>query len=155
MLKACILYTEKFPWRTKQWSPVWLFCMKGQKISHFKTECIKLFTNFTVILPISRWVSSIFVPSRIEFKFTNHNRDVVSRTGHSLALGCLHRYVGGLGSSQHLHTSVSILLALAQDVASPQVQVWSLHALVSVNHHYALYTFLSGLICVYGIVNTE
>ncbi|CAB4070108.1 HEAT repeat-containing protein 5B [Lepeophtheirus salmonis] len=36
-------------------------------------------------------------------------RDVVSRTGHSLALGCLHHYVG--------------------DSASPQVQVWSLHAL--------------------------
>ena len=56
-------------------------------------------------------------------------RDVISRTGHSLALGCLHRYVGGMGSAQHLHTSVSILLALAQDTASPEVQVWSLHAL--------------------------
>ncbi|KAF3826502.1 hypothetical protein GH733_009027 [Mirounga leonina] len=31
-------------------------------------------------------------------------RDVVSRTGHSLALGCLHRYVGGIGSGQHLKT---------------------------------------------------
>ncbi|XP_014275349.1 HEAT repeat-containing protein 5B isoform X4 [Halyomorpha halys] len=56
-------------------------------------------------------------------------RDVASRTGHSLALGCLHRYVGGLGSSQHLNTSVSILLALAQDPTSPIVQVWALHAL--------------------------
>lgn len=56
-------------------------------------------------------------------------RDVASRTGHSLALGCLHRYVGGMGSSQHLNTSVSILLALAQDQTSPIVQVWSLHAL--------------------------
>ncbi|KAI5731689.1 hypothetical protein M8J77_014389 [Diaphorina citri] len=56
-------------------------------------------------------------------------RDVTSRTGHSLALGCLHRYVGGMGSSQHLNTSVSILLALAQDPTSPVVQVWSLHAL--------------------------
>ncbi|KAJ9574541.1 hypothetical protein L9F63_008280 [Diploptera punctata] len=56
-------------------------------------------------------------------------RDVASRTGHSLALGCLHRYVGGMGSSQHLNTSVSILLALAQDSTSPVVQVWSLHAL--------------------------
>ncbi|XP_021938507.1 HEAT repeat-containing protein 5B isoform X3 [Zootermopsis nevadensis] len=56
-------------------------------------------------------------------------RDVASRTGHSLALGCLHRYVGGMGSSQHLITSVSILLALAQDATSPVVQVWSLHAL--------------------------
>ncbi|RZF46525.1 hypothetical protein LSTR_LSTR014514 [Laodelphax striatellus] len=49
-------------------------------------------------------------------------RDVASRTGHSLALGCLHRYVGGMGSSQHLNTSVSILLALAQDATSPVVQ---------------------------------
>lgn len=56
-------------------------------------------------------------------------RDVVTRTGHSLALGCLHRYVGGMGSSQHLNTSVSILLALAQDGSSPVVQVWSLYAL--------------------------
>lgn len=50
-------------------------------------------------------------------------RDIVNRTGHSLALGCLHRYVGGMGSSQHLNTSVSILLALAQDNTSPVVQV--------------------------------
>lgn len=56
-------------------------------------------------------------------------RDVVTRTGHSLALGCLHKYVGGMGSSQHLNTSVSILLALAQDGSSPVVQTWSLYAL--------------------------
>ncbi|XP_022214446.2 HEAT repeat-containing protein 5B isoform X2 [Drosophila obscura] len=59
-------------------------------------------------------------------------RDVVTRTGHSHALGCLHRYVGGMGSSQHLSTSVSILLALAQDSASPVVQVWSLYALAQI-----------------------
>lgn len=52
-------------------------------------------------------------------------RDAASRTGHSLALGCLHRYVGGMGSSQHLNTSVSILLALAQDTTSPVVQACS------------------------------
>ncbi|XP_032821133.2 HEAT repeat-containing protein 5B isoform X4 [Petromyzon marinus] len=56
-------------------------------------------------------------------------RDVVSRTGHSLALGCLHRYVGGIGSGQHIKTSVSILLALAQDNTSPEVQTWALHSL--------------------------
>ncbi|MCL4124784.1 UNVERIFIED_CONTAM: hypothetical protein GTU68_043849 [Idotea baltica] len=56
-------------------------------------------------------------------------RDAVSRTGHSLALGCLHRYVGGMGSGQHLSTSISILLALAKDTTSPTVQVWALHAL--------------------------
>ncbi|XP_076321914.1 HEAT repeat-containing protein 5B isoform X4 [Tachypleus tridentatus] len=56
-------------------------------------------------------------------------RDAVSRTGHSLTLGCLHRYVGGMGSGQHLNTSVSILLALANDTNAPVVQVWALHAI--------------------------
>ena len=34
-----------------------------------------------------------------------------------------------MGSGQHLNTSVSILLALAQDTTSPVVQAWALHAL--------------------------
>uniref|UniRef100_L7LUE3 LAA1-like C-terminal TPR repeats domain-containing protein n=1 Tax=Rhipicephalus pulchellus TaxID=72859 RepID=L7LUE3_RHIPC len=34
-----------------------------------------------------------------------------------------------MGSGQHLNTSVSILLALAQDMNAPVVQVWALHAL--------------------------
>lgn len=51
------------------------------------------------------------------------SRDAVSRTGHSIALGCLHRYVGGMGAGQHTQTSVSILLALAQDMTSSIVQV--------------------------------
>ncbi|CAH0385852.1 unnamed protein product [Bemisia tabaci] len=67
--------------------------------------------------------------AQMSFDRLKSARDAVSRTGHSLALGCLHKFVGGLGSSQHLNTSVSILLALAQDSASPVVQVWSLHAL--------------------------
>jgi hypothetical protein len=50
-------------------------------------------------------------------------RDAVSRTGHSVALGCLHRYVGGMGAGHHLNTSVSILLALSQDNSSSIVQV--------------------------------
>ena len=66
------------------------------------------------------------------FECLKSARDVVSRTGHSVALGCLHRYVGGMGSSQHLQTSVSILLALAQDTASPQVQIWALHSLTTI-----------------------
>ena len=41
----------------------------------------------------------------------------------SIALGCLHRYVGGMGAGQHTQTSVSILLALAQDMSSSIVQV--------------------------------
>jgi hypothetical protein len=61
--------------------------------------------------------------------FLKTARDVASRTGHSFALCCIHRYVGSLGSGQHLATSVSILLALAQDGASPVVQAWALHAL--------------------------
>ncbi|XP_013379521.1 HEAT repeat-containing protein 5B-like isoform X2 [Lingula anatina] len=74
---------------------------------------------------------SRFIAEMAQFSFDKLKsaRDVVTRTGHSLALGCLHRYVGGMGSGQHLNMSVSILLALAQDTTSPVVQVWSLHAL--------------------------
>ncbi|XP_052827932.1 HEAT repeat-containing protein 5B [Octopus bimaculoides] len=74
---------------------------------------------------------SRFIAEMAQYSFDRLKsaRDVVSRTGHSLALGCLHRYVGGMGSGQHLNTSVSILLALAQDFNSPVVQVWALHAL--------------------------
>ncbi|THD24378.1 HEAT repeat-containing protein [Fasciola hepatica] len=56
----------------------------------------------------------------------------VARSGHCLAVGCLHRYVGGLASGQHLNTSVGVLLAIAQDSSVPEVQVWALHALALV-----------------------
>ncbi|XP_067847513.1 HEAT repeat-containing protein 5A isoform X2 [Heptranchias perlo] len=56
-------------------------------------------------------------------------RDVVSRTGHSMALGSLYRYLGGIGSSQHLNACVSILYTLSQDSTSPEVQTWALHSL--------------------------
>ncbi|XP_050406917.2 HEAT repeat-containing protein 5B isoform X1 [Patella vulgata] len=74
---------------------------------------------------------SRFIAEMAQYSFDKLKsaRDVVSRTGHSLALGCLHRYVGGMGSGQHLNTSVSILLALAKDFNSPVVQVWAIHAL--------------------------
>ncbi|XP_002158974.1 HEAT repeat-containing protein 5B isoform X1 [Hydra vulgaris] len=58
--------------------------------------------------------------------------DAYVRTGHALSLGCLHRYVGGMESGQHLGNSVSILVALAKDVSSSLVQVWSLHGLTSI-----------------------
>ncbi|XP_061854900.1 HEAT repeat-containing protein 5A isoform X3 [Colius striatus] len=56
-------------------------------------------------------------------------RDVVSRTGHSLALGCLYRYLGGISSTQHLSACVGILYTLSQDSTSPDVQAWALHSL--------------------------
>ncbi|KAF8560997.1 hypothetical protein P879_09582 [Paragonimus westermani] len=59
-------------------------------------------------------------------------RNPLSRAGHCLAVGCLHRYVGGLASGQHLSTSVGVLLAIAQDSSVPEVQVWALHALALV-----------------------
>ncbi|GAB6024418.1 hypothetical protein CHUAL_009582 [Chamberlinius hualienensis] len=74
----------------------------------------------------SRFVAEV---AQNSFDKLKSARDVASRTGHSLALGCVHRYVGSMGSSQHLNTSVSILLALAQDSTSPVVQAWALHAL--------------------------
>lgn len=56
-------------------------------------------------------------------------RDMLTRTGYSLALGFLHRFVGSLGSNQNLNTAISLLLALSQDQTSPDVQLWALHGL--------------------------
>lgn len=66
-----------------------------------------------------------FVASMAQYSFDKLKscRDANNRTGFALALGSLHRYVGSLGSGQHLNTSVSILLALAQDATSSLVQV--------------------------------
>ena len=50
-------------------------------------------------------------------------KDINSKTGHILSLGCLHRYVGGMGSGQHLQQSVNILQQLANDSASTIGQV--------------------------------
>ncbi|VIO98705.1 Uncharacterized protein BM_BM2175 [Brugia malayi] len=72
-----------------------------------------------------------FVASMAQYSFDKLKscRDANNRTGYALTLGSLHRYVGSLGSGQHLNTSVSILLALAQDTTSSLVQSWSLVAL--------------------------
>uniref|UniRef100_A0A8W8HWL4 HEAT repeat-containing protein 5B n=1 Tax=Magallana gigas TaxID=29159 RepID=A0A8W8HWL4_MAGGI len=82
--------------------------------------------RMTQVVGDSRFIADM---AQYSFNSLKSARDVINRTGHSLALGCLHRYVGGMGSGQHLNTSVSILLALAQDSNSPVVQVWALHAL--------------------------
>ncbi|XP_067152803.1 HEAT repeat-containing protein 5A isoform X5 [Apteryx mantelli] len=67
--------------------------------------------------------------AQVSFDKLKSARDVVSRTGHSLALGCLYRYLGGIGSTQHLNACVGILYTLSQDSTSPDVQAWALHSL--------------------------
>uniref|UniRef100_A0A915IWN5 HEAT repeat-containing protein 5B n=1 Tax=Romanomermis culicivorax TaxID=13658 RepID=A0A915IWN5_ROMCU len=52
----------------------------------------------------------------------------MSRTGHSLALGCLHKYIGGLATQQNLTNTVGILIALAQDPSSTVVQLWAIYS---------------------------
>ncbi|KAF4788409.1 hypothetical protein TURU_161140 [Turdus rufiventris] len=61
--------------------------------------------------------------AQVSFDKLKSARDVVSRTGHSLALGCLYRYLGGIGSTQHLNACVGILYTLSQDSTSPDVQM--------------------------------
>ena len=61
--------------------------------------------------------------AQTSFEKCQKTPDAVIRTGHALALGCLHRYVGGMGSGHHLTNSVSILMALAKDPSSSLVQV--------------------------------
>nr|CDS27095.1 HEAT repeat containing protein 5B [Hymenolepis microstoma] len=57
-------------------------------------------------------------------------RDSQARAaGLCATIGCLHRFVGGLACGQHLNTSVSVLLAVAQDSSAPTVQAWALNAL--------------------------
>lgn len=55
------------------------------------------------------------------------SKETGTRTGHCLALGCLHRYVGGMSSGQHLNISVTTLQDIATDTTSPTTQVgaWS------------------------------
>lgn len=53
-------------------------------------------------------------------------QDIAALTGHSLVLGCLHRYVGGMGSGQHLQISVSVLHNLVADTTAPVTQVISI-----------------------------
>ncbi|KAJ6667356.1 hypothetical protein lerEdw1_017334 [Lerista edwardsae] len=67
--------------------------------------------------------------AQISFDKLKSARDVVSRTGHSLALGSLYRYLGGIGSTQHLNACVGIFYTLSQDSTSPEVQTWALHSL--------------------------
>ncbi|XP_066200248.1 HEAT repeat-containing protein 5A isoform X2 [Saccopteryx leptura] len=66
--------------------------------------------------------------AQVSFDKLKSARDMVTRTGHSLALGSLHRYLGGI-SSQHLNSCVGVLYTLSQDSTSPDVQTWALHAL--------------------------
>ncbi|XP_044520994.1 HEAT repeat-containing protein 5A [Gracilinanus agilis] len=67
--------------------------------------------------------------AQVSFDKLKSARDVVTRTGHSLALGSLHRYLGRVGSSQHLNACIGILYTLSQDGTSPDVRTWALHSL--------------------------
>ncbi|XP_048654665.1 HEAT repeat-containing protein 5A isoform X8 [Marmota marmota marmota] len=67
--------------------------------------------------------------AQVSFDKLKSARDVVTRTGHSLALGSLNRYLGGISSSQHLNSCIGILYTLSQDSTSPDVQTWALHSL--------------------------
>jgi HEAT repeat-containing protein 5 len=52
-----------------------------------------------------------------------NSKDNLILSGYSLALGCLHRYIGGMGAGKHLTNGVSTLFKFAQDSSSPIVQV--------------------------------
>uniref|UniRef100_A0A1W7RGW1 HEAT repeat-containing protein 5A n=1 Tax=Agkistrodon contortrix contortrix TaxID=8713 RepID=A0A1W7RGW1_AGKCO len=67
--------------------------------------------------------------AQISFDKLKSARDVISRTGHSLALGSLYKYTGGISSTHHLTACVRILSTLSQDNTSPEVQTWALHSL--------------------------
>ena len=57
------------------------------------------------------------------------SRDIHSRTGYSLALGYIYRYMNNTNKRQCLNLIVSILFTLIQDQSVPIVQIWTLHVL--------------------------
>ena len=57
------------------------------------------------------------------FDLLKTTRDINLRTGHSLALGCVHRCLGAVGAGQHIGMSVALLLALAKDNTASVCQV--------------------------------
>uniref|UniRef100_A0A670Y4H3 HEAT repeat-containing protein 5A n=1 Tax=Pseudonaja textilis TaxID=8673 RepID=A0A670Y4H3_PSETE len=67
--------------------------------------------------------------AQISFDKLKSARDAISRIGHSLALGSLYKYTGGISSGHHLTACVGILSTLSQDNTSPEVQMWALHSL--------------------------
>ncbi|XP_015270694.1 PREDICTED: HEAT repeat-containing protein 5A [Gekko japonicus] len=78
------------------------------------------------VVPDSAFTAGL---AQISFDKLKSARDVISRAGHSLALGSLYRYLGGINSTQHLNACVGILYTLSQDSTSPEVQTWALHSL--------------------------
>eukprot|EP00043_Microstomoeca_roanoka_P025463 m.8800 g.8800 ORF g.8800 m.8800 type:complete len:1905 (-) comp5537_c0_seq1:250-5964(-) len=52
-----------------------------------------------------------------------------SRTGNSLAIGCILRYAGSVTAAQHLSITTKLLHALSND-SNSDVQTWALHALM-------------------------
>lgn len=96
--------------------------------THHQLKCLAIETLGRLAQSVSQ---PQFVAGNAQYCFDKLRqiRDERSRTGYSLTLGSLHRYMGSLGSGQHLNTSVSIILALAQDNSSQLVQSWSIFSL--------------------------
>ena len=77
-------------------------------------------------------VGGSFVSDIITFSIERIQKDgkIVPRTGLSLGLGCVHRYVGGMAADARLiKNSVDVLQALAKDNTAI-VSTWALHAIM-------------------------
>ena len=125
-LSSCSTYVKTFLFK--------IFFFSRYLSSYFRIFLYQLtvnvFLNFAAlyIKSFPKWLCMYWSIAVIIIYFCFHNhrlksaRDAVTRTGHSLALGSLHRYLGGI-SSQHLNSCVGILYTLSQDSTSPDVQV--------------------------------
>ncbi len=134
---TAILLSLKTLAKTKQFSPLDDDDLK-------KCACTLIIQTLSHSNPILRYLAGEglgrliqvvddvrFVTDIIQFCF-NHlkeSRDVQSRTGYSLALGCLYLYMGTMNKGQYLNLFVQILLTFIQDQSTTIVQVWALHAL--------------------------
>jgi len=134
---TAILLSLKTLAKTKQFSPIDDDDLK-------KCACTLIIQTLSHSNPILRYLAGEalgrliqvvddvrFVTDIIQFCFDHlkESRDVQSRTGYSLALGCLYLYMGNLNKGQYLNLFVQILLTFIQDQSTTIVQVWALHAL--------------------------
>uniref|UniRef100_A0A914GR10 HEAT repeat-containing protein 5B n=1 Tax=Globodera rostochiensis TaxID=31243 RepID=A0A914GR10_GLORO len=116
--------------------------MEDERLQQVATQLVlPLITSEHILLKclavecLSRFAQAICTPQFVAgnaqycFDKIRQLKDECSRQGFALALGVLHRYMGSLGSGQHLNTAVGILLALAQDINCSSMKPWALFSL--------------------------
>ncbi|KAL3097039.1 hypothetical protein niasHS_002755 [Heterodera schachtii] len=116
--------------------------MEDERLQQVATQLVlPMVTSENILLKclavecLSRFAQAVCTPQFVAgnaqycFDKIRQLKDECSRQGFALALGVLHRYMGSLGSGQHLNTAVGILLALSQDTNCSSIKPCALFSL--------------------------